>query len=186
MNTNQKKHPLEPFRYCPRCGSNHFVEHSEKSKQCAACGFELFMNTSASTAAFIVNGKGELLVVRRKADPARGTLDLPGGFIDIGESAEAGVAREVMEETGLRVTAVRFLFSLPNVYPYSGLDVHTTDLFFRCEVEETEHSLHFADDAEEGFWIPVQALDASQFGLHSIRQAITRFQQENGSEILKK
>ncbi|MBR7013273.1 MAG: DNA mismatch repair protein MutT, partial [Prevotella sp.] len=86
----------------------------------------------------------------------------------------------------LRVTAVRFLFSLPNVYPYSGLDVHTTDLFFRCEVEETEHSLHFADDAEEGFWIPGQALDASQFGLHSIRQAITRFQQENGSEILKK
>ena len=81
-------HPLEPFRYCPCCGSSHFTVRSEKSKQCADCGFEYFMNTSASTGAFIVNSAGELLVVRRKSEPASGTLDLPGGFIDITQSAK--------------------------------------------------------------------------------------------------
>ena len=138
------------------------------------------MNASAATAAFILNGEGKLLVVRRKREPACGTLDLPGGFVDIGESAEEGVVREVLEETGLRVTSVRFLFSLPNIYPYSGLNVPTADLFFRCEVEETEGALRFADDVEEGFWLSLTELDTSLFGLHSIRRAVTRFLQENG------
>lgn len=170
-------HPLEPFRYCPCCGSSRFTVRSEKSKQCADCGFEYFMNTSASTGAFIVNSAGELLVVRRKSEPASGTLDLPGGFIDIGETAEEGVAREVMEETGLEVTAVQYLFSLPNVYPYSGFDVHTMDLFFRCEVADEKNVLRFADDAEDGFWIAIKELNANDFGLHSIRRAVTRFQE---------
>jgi len=64
-----------------------------------------YMNPSAATAAFILNGKGELLVERRKREPAKGTLDLPGGFADFDETAEEGVAREVLEETGLEGTA---------------------------------------------------------------------------------
>ncbi|GAE84850.1 Nudix hydrolase family protein [Bacteroides reticulotermitis JCM 10512] len=40
------------------------------------------------------------MVCRRGKNPAKGTLDLPGGFIDIAETGEEGVAREVLEETG--------------------------------------------------------------------------------------
>ena len=108
------KHPLERFRYCPICGSSEFQENSEKSKKCRKCGFEFFMNPSAATAAFIVDEQGRVLVVRRSKDPAKGTFDLPGGFCDIGETSEEGVIREVKEETGLTVTSVKFLFSLPN------------------------------------------------------------------------
>ena len=45
----------------------------------------------------------ELLVCRRAKEPAKGTLDLPGGFIDMNETGEEGVSREVWEETGLKV-----------------------------------------------------------------------------------
>lgn len=70
---------LERFKYCPACGSSHFETNSEKSKLCRSCGFEYFVNPSAATAAFIMNERGELLVERRKREPAKGMLDLPGG-----------------------------------------------------------------------------------------------------------
>jgi ADP-ribose pyrophosphatase YjhB (NUDIX family) len=129
-------HPLELFKFCPVCGSPHFEIHNEKSKKCADCGFVYYFNSSAATVAFILNGKGELLVCRRGKEPAKGTLDLSGGFIDMFETGEEGVAREVKEETGLVVTEAKYLFSLPNTYLYSGFLVHTLDQFFLCQVED--------------------------------------------------
>ena len=129
-------HPLTKFEYCPLCGSHHFTVNGEKSRKCENCGFEFFMNPAAATVAFILNSKGELLVEKRKREPAKGMYDLPGGFADMRETAEQGVRREVLEETGLTVNHVQYMFSLPNVYRYSGVDIPTLDLFFRCEVED--------------------------------------------------
>ena len=97
-------HILEKFCYCPKCGSSHFVEDTEKSKKCENCGFEYFLNPSAAVAAFILNRNGEILIERRKKDPAKGMYDLPGGFVDVRETAENAIVREVMEETSLNVT----------------------------------------------------------------------------------
>jgi len=167
-------HPLDHFTHCPACGSSQFEVSSFKSKRCAACGFEYFLNPSAATAAFILNGRGELLVERRREEPARGTLDLPGGFCDIGETVEEGIRREVMEETGLRLTAVRYLFSLPNTYLYSQMTIPTLDLFFQCEAEDIA-LLHAADDAAEVMWIPIADVQPALFGLASVRKAVEKF-----------
>lgn len=96
------EHPLSQFKYCPKCGSAHFEVHNEKSKQCADCGFVYYFNPSSATVALILNERDELLVCRRAKEPAKGTLDLPGGFIDMTETGEEGVAREVREETGMK------------------------------------------------------------------------------------
>ena len=115
-----------------------------------------------------------LLVVRRAKEPAKGTLDLPGGFSDMFETSEEGVRREVKEETGLDVTDTKFLFSLPNQYLYSGFLVHTIDMFYLCRVDETQQ-VKAMDDAEEAMWIPLQDLRPEQFGLTSIRKGVERF-----------
>ena len=162
---------IDKFKYCPVCGSSHFAASSPKSKKCSNCGFEYFMNPSSAVVAFITNDKGELLVERRKMEPAKGTLDLPGGFSDILETAEESIVREVMEETGLKVTSAKYLFSLPNVYRYSGLDVQTLDLFFACEVEDQEQ-LQAMDDAAECLWLKPEDIHTEQFGLRSVRQGL--------------
>ncbi|MDR0939345.1 MAG: NUDIX domain-containing protein [Mediterranea sp.] len=167
-------HPLALFRYCPECGSPRFEEHNFKSKRCADCGFVYYFNSSAATVALILNDRGELLVCRRAKDPAKGTLDLPGGFIDMDETGEEGVAREVLEETGLKVDRATYLFSLPNTYLYSGFTVHTLDLFFRCEVERTER-LTAMDDVADTFFLPLDDIHPEEFGLASVRQGIRRF-----------
>lgn len=169
-----EQHPLTLFRYCPKCGSPRFEVHNFKSKQCADCGFTYYFNSSAATVALITNERGELLVCRRAKDPAKGTLDLPGGFIDLHETGEEGVAREVREETGLEVLKAEYLFSLPNLYLYSGFEVHTLDLFFRCTVDDTAH-YHAMDDAADAFFLPVDHIRPEDFGLGSVRRGLTRW-----------
>jgi ADP-ribose pyrophosphatase YjhB (NUDIX family) len=168
------KHPLASFAYCPRCGSPLFEAAGAKAKRCKACGFEYFFNPAAATVALIINEREELLVCRRAKEPQRGMLDLPGGFADCYETAEEGVAREVMEETGLKVIRTTYLFSLPNIYPYSGFDVHTLDLFFRCDVETSAHILA-RDDVSDTFFIPLSQIHPEEFGLASIRRGLEKF-----------
>lgn len=165
-----KRHPLECFHFCPKCGSVHFEINSDKSRKCKDCGFEYFMNSATSTVAIIEDGLGHVLVCRRAKEPAKGTLDLPGGFCDCMESAERGVAREVMEETGLKVIEVRYLFSLPNTYPYSGINIFTTDLFFLCRVDQGNPKA--MDDAAELKWISWKELNPDDFGLSSISKGV--------------
>ncbi len=169
-------HPLSPFRFCPVCGAHAFACHDARSLRCASCGFTLYANASASTVAVIVDEALRLLCVRREREPARGTLDLPGGFVDPGETLEAGCLREVREETGLDVRVVRYLFSLTNVYPFSGLDVHTTDSFFLCRPTDPRAiaNVRAADDATDAQWVPLDAVQPALFGLSSVRRGMER------------
>lgn len=174
------EHPLEVFHFCPKCGSPDFEIHNALSRHCANCGFTFYQNPRASTAAFILNEKGELLVARRGKEPAKGTLDLPGGFVDNDENAEQGMVREIKEETGLDINpdAVEYLFSIPNVYHYSGMDIHTLDFFFLCHTTD-DAVVKANDDAAELHWLPLREVYVERFGLRSIRQAVHRFLAQN-------
>jgi len=167
------QHPLHIFQYCPVCGSHTFIVNNVKSKRCEACGFTYYANPSSATAAFIVRDDC-LLVARRGKEPARGTLDLPGGFVDMDETGEEGMRREIMEETGLQALSVHYLFSIPNLYEYSGMTIHTLDMFYRVEVA-ADAVPQAADDAAELFWVPLGDVRPEQFGLRSICQAVGLF-----------
>lgn len=168
------EHPLSLFTCCPKCGSNQFEVNNEKSKKCNDCGFVYYFNISAATVAFITNENGDLLVCRRAKEPAEGTLDLPGGFVDSGETGEEAIIREVKEETALEISALRYLFSLPNVYPYSGFSVHTLDLFFECKTKKSD-ILQANDDVSECFFIPKEKINPELFGLISIREGVKKW-----------
>lgn len=171
-------HPFHTFHYCPRCGGA-FSCHNEKAYRCEQCGFVYYFNPSAATVAVIINDKDELLVCRRAKEPAKGTLDLPGGFCDMYETVEQGVAREVLEETGCIVSRAQYLFSQPNTYLYSGFLVHTIDSFFRCWLDDYS-VLSAHDDVEACMWVPIDKLCVDEFGLDSIREGIKRLLADRG------
>ncbi|MDH6535122.1 NUDIX domain-containing protein [Parabacteroides sp. 52] len=168
------RHPLETFEYCPVCGQRTFMPTNEKASRCASCGFVYYFNPSAAVACFIKNTKGELMIVRRGQAPAENTLDLPGGFVDMFETGEDAVRREVKEETNLDISACRYLFSIPNIYPYSGFKVHTLDLFFECEVQDFMGAVA-NDDAEEICIVRREELNPEDFGLESVRKAVSLY-----------
>ncbi len=69
---------------------------------CVQCGFVLYLNPKAVSAAVFSHDSG-IVLVRRAIEPAKGHWALPGGFVDLGETAAAAAIRETMEETGLQI-----------------------------------------------------------------------------------
>ncbi len=170
---DQANHPLEVFRFCPRCGSKELTRHYGRAIRCEDCGFEYFFNSSGAIIALIFNEKGDLLVTRRAFPPAKGALDFPGGFIDPNETAEETVIREIKEELNLEVTGMKFLFTNPNQYPYSGIIIHTIDLIFEVRVAGFD-TLKVDDDVSECFFMPTSEFRANTFGLQLSNNVIRK------------
>jgi len=137
------------FKYCPSCKSEKISFANGNVFRCPDCGLVYYHNTAAATGCVIsvppmggtdAGGGERLLLLVRGKDPAKGKLDLPGGFVDPGEGVLEGLYREIQEELGwsppvppgVPLTEVFTLFaSFSNVYPYKGFDYNTCDVYFR-------------------------------------------------------
>ena len=164
-------HLLHTLRYCPRCGAPDLQHPHGRALHCPQCELTYFHNVAAAVACIVLDDHGQILSVRRAREPAKGALDLPGGFVDPGETTEAAAPRELYEETGLVPHSLRYHFSLPNTYPYSGIDVFTADLFYLARVANFNDA-RAADDAAALDIRPLAALRAEDYGLASIRAAV--------------
>jgi mutator protein MutT len=123
--------PIDLFRYCPRCGSVRSFENQGRTPlTCNECGFVYHFNPTVAAAGFVFDSCGKILLIRRAKDPSAGKLGVPGGFIDIGESAEDGLRREVREEVGIEIEKLQFLISFPNLYHYREVTYPVVDLYF--------------------------------------------------------
>jgi 8-oxo-dGTP diphosphatase len=97
--------------------------------------------------------KGKLVLVKRKNPPYQGCFALPGGFVEVGETVEAAVAREAKEETGLDIEIIK----LQGVYSDPSRDPrgHTVSI---CYIAKGSGMLKAGSDAK----------DIGLFGLNEI------------------
>lgn len=170
-NSYQKFHPSQVFKFCPFCGAESFGWDGVKSFRCGTCGHRFYINESAAVVAIIENSKGELLLTVRKNDPFKGMLDLPGGFVDLGETAEDAVRREIKEELNLAVEELTFFGSFPNRYIFGGIVYFTLDITFCAKVSDFS-KISASDDVESYRFIPARDIDLSSVGLDSIKEII--------------
>ena len=101
-------------QYCGLCGAP-MEWASPISKRCTQCGEELW--PKLSTAIIVLVRKDEEALLVKAKNFRRDYYGLVAGFVETGETLEECVAREVMEETGLRVTNIRYFGSQPWPYP---------------------------------------------------------------------
>jgi 8-oxo-dGTP pyrophosphatase MutT (NUDIX family) len=173
---------MNVFKYCPNCKSEKIEFIANKKFVCPDCGFTYYQNTAAATACIISNGEGILFLVRGK-EPAKGKLDLPGGFVDPGEGVVEGLRRECREELGWDPETVSppSLFSLftsfPNVYPYKNIVYNTCDMFFTITVPgltEKDFRLEAKEVAGIRFVRP-EDVDYGELSFDSVRRAIRAY-----------
>lgn len=171
MNATQ---PGNVLKYCPKCGSSHFLFDGSKSFKCHDCGFHFFINSACAVAAIIVNDEGNILLTRRAVEPNAGMLDLPGGFVDPMETVEDCLLREIKEELNLDITSFKYLVSFPNQYVFSGYTVYTIDLGFVCQVKSLDN-MHAQDDISGYEFINPAEIDFQEVSSDSIRNIIKAY-----------
>ena len=90
---------LDKNSHCSYCGK-HSPEGRLWPRKCTSCGNTSYLNP-IPVVVVIVPVAGGIVVIRRNTEPQKGTLTLPGGYIDLGETWQEGGARELLEETGI-------------------------------------------------------------------------------------
>jgi NAD+ diphosphatase len=104
-------------RYCGQCATPLVFAETDRAKQCPACGLRQFPRLAPAVMAMVVRGP-EVLLARGPEFP-EGVYSILAGFVEPGETLEGCVRREVAEEVGIEVGAMRYLGSQPWPFPHS-------------------------------------------------------------------
>ncbi|MDR0559866.1 MAG: NUDIX domain-containing protein [Prevotellaceae bacterium] len=172
MNTIENHYPSKEWKHCQYCGDKHIEwERGTHKMICKTCNRTFFINAAAAVIAIIKNDRGEYLFTRRKNEPAAGKLDFPGGFVDIEETAENAVAREISEELNLNLTEIQYFKSLPNRYLYGGITYFTLDLVYFCKYENLS-GISANDDISDFVFMDIKNVSIDDVGLESVKKIV--------------
>ncbi|HEY0590762.1 MAG TPA: NAD(+) diphosphatase, partial [Thermoanaerobaculia bacterium] len=146
----------ERSRYCGACGAPTAPTEGGNSRTCSAegCAVRVFPRTDPVVIAVISNGRRCLLGRHNRARSSAFFTAL-AGFVEPGESAEDAVRREVFEEAGVRVNAVRYFGSQPWPFPHSLM------LGFFGETDDTEIDVDREELIEARWFTPEEILGGS-------------------------
>lgn len=171
MDCPENRHPsdapcipgLDARIYCPFCG-NPVTEREWEGRPrryCRHCRLPLYDNPVPAVCAVVCDAAGRMLLVQRKIPPRRGEWCLPGGFMELGETPEAAVLRELSEETGLtgEVAGLLGLEATPN-------RIYTTVLVAGFQVLPRSGKISAGDDAMAVDWFAPRALPPIAFESH--------------------
>jgi 8-oxo-dGTP diphosphatase len=115
------------------------------------------------TADTIIQRGSKILLIKRKKDPFKNMLALPGGFVNEGETVEEAAKREIREETTLEIRLLDILgvYSDPNRDPRK----HVITTVFVGEIEgDKDVEPIAADDASEIIWLDLESVEKHTFG----------------------
>jgi mutator protein MutT len=157
------------YQYCLKCGGELEITH-DGAYVCTGCGFHLYVNPRASTAMIIENDKNEILLVKRKFPPKQGYWDLPGGIINLGESAEESVQRELKEELNTDVKDFKYFRSYPEQYKYKGDTIHMLPLIFTSRVKSM--NITVGDDVSDYKFFKKENIPFKDLAFPVIKQAL--------------
>lgn len=162
--------PQDVFTFCPRCGSEHFFLQ-KNFRTCRDCHLEYYVNSKPSVAVLLYNDNNEVLLVVRGNEPGKGFYDLPGGFVDPGETLEIAAVREIQEELGLAIESMTYVTSAAGQYIYTGVNYYTTECIFSAQVSSGTQ-LVAADDVASYAWFKKEDIPWEQFAFTSIKVAL--------------
>jgi NAD+ diphosphatase len=164
-------------KFCGRCGTHTQQKTDERAKECPACGFTQYPRVTPAAIMLVWRereGVKEFVLSRSPHFP-KGMFSVQAGFVDAGESLEECVRREVFEETGLHVGALRYFGSQSWPFPHSLM------VGFIAEYESGEIAVDGVE-LEEAAWYSVHSMPTMPPSASIARQMIDWFVAETVAE----
>jgi len=161
--------------FCATCGAASRVAMAGWQRTCPACGAHHFPRTDPVVIMLVTRGNS--LLLGRSPGWPEGMYSLLAGFVEPGETLEAAVRREVLEEAGVTIGPVGYLASQPWPFPAS--------LMLGCRAEALSEAITLDPvELEDALWVTREEMLAIMSGRHPrIRAprkgAIARFLTEN-------
>lgn len=132
-------------QYCGCCGAPTEPSKAERAFVCTKCSYSIYPHISPAVIVAITNGD-KILLVKNLRRPKNIRLELVSGYVEIGESFEHAVHREVLEEVGLKVKNVRIYKDQP--WGISGAHM----IGFVAEVDGDDTVVRQEDEISEAKW----------------------------------
>jgi NAD+ diphosphatase len=142
-------------QYCGVCGSPTIATRAGHVLHCTndSCGADFFPRIDPAIIVLVTDASGERALLGRQAVWPPGRYSTIAGFVEPGESLEDGVAREVFEETGVRVASVRYQSSQPWPFPSS--------LMLGFQAVAASHEIaHIDGELEDAQWFTREQIAA--------------------------
>ncbi len=151
-------------RFCGACGAPTEMRESGHLRVCtdADCATHHFPRTDP--AVIMLVSRGDRALLGRKPEWVEGMYSALAGFVEPGESLEAAVAREVMEETSIEISNVRYQSSQPWPFPASLM----LGFYADAESEDIDYN---PDELEDARWFTRAELADGGAGLASRRRS---------------
>lgn len=143
--------------FCATCGAASDLAMAGWQRSCPACGAQHFPRTDPVVIMLVTHGNSVLL--GRSPGWPEGMYSCLAGFVEPGETIEAAVRREVFEEAGVRLGAVRYLASQPWPFPAS--------LMLGCAADALDTALTIDPaELEDALWLNREDVLAAMAGEH--------------------
>lgn len=156
--------------FCIQCGARLWRVRERGRRRvpgCPRCGWIDWFNPAPTVSVLILRA-GRVLLVRRAYAPSRGAWDVPGGFIERGETAERAARREVREELGVDVRVRRFVGIYPDTYGPDRLP--SLNIYYLARLRG-DRAPRAGDDVSAFRWFPLGRVPR-QLAFKNNRQAL--------------
>ncbi len=154
-------------QFCGRCGEKMIPDHKERMLRCPACHNMVYPRISPAVIVGVIN-KDKVLMSKYAGRPYT-NYALIAGFTEIGESAEQTVAREVMEEVGLKVKNIRYYKSQPWAFSGSLL------MGFFCDLDGSDEIRLDTGELAEAGWFSRNEISLEDDHVSLTREMIMHF-----------
>lgn len=136
-------------RFCGCCGARYVHSETQRAMVCPSCGHITFPRISPIVIAAVIDGDRILCARynRKHYNNRSNQFVLLAGYVEIGESYEDAVRREIREETGLEIRKIRYVVSQP--WPFS----QTSIAGFYVEADSRKPLTRQEDELSELVWV---------------------------------
>ncbi|WP_226532563.1 NAD(+) diphosphatase [Microbacterium paraoxydans] len=149
---------LRDAPFCPACGGGTELRQGGWSRRCVVCGREHFPRTDPAVIVAVESRDGERLLLGANANWGGRMYSCFAGFTEAGESLESTVHREIEEESGVRLSSLRYISSQAWPFPRSLM------IGFRAVVDEESAALADGEEIIDVRWFSREEIGSALAG----------------------